>query len=202
MRMRAGTWVVLTVAFSMAFGMRASQGAVLCKKKSGVVVVRDDACRKKETAVALAELGALGPKGDPGEPGPRGPSTGYVTKLQTFVDIPDSSAVTLLSLDVPEGSYVVTARLHGVTITDPDGPPANSYRYDCYLTAGDTTLDDLWPRVGTQAQIESYLTYVGAFTGAGPIVLACSAGNGHPLRAISGIMTAVAVDAVEIQLPQ
>jgi len=48
--------------------------AVLCKKKSGVVVVRP-ACAKKETAVNLSEflsVGQPGPKGDPGTPGATG----------------------------------------------------------------------------------------------------------------------------------
>lgn len=200
--MRGWTWVALPVACVVAFGASESLGAVMCKKKSGVVVIRDDACRKKETAVALAEFGALGPQGAPGETGPRGPSTGYVTSFEDDVDIPENDVVTLLSLDVPPGSYVVTARLHGVTITDPDGAPATSYRYDCYLAAGDTILDDLWPRVGTEADVESYLTYIGGFTGAGPITFYCSAGNQHPLRALSGIMTAVAVDTLESQAPQ
>ena len=40
--------------------------AVICTKKSGVMVVRD-ACKKKETQVNLADFGAVGPKGDPGQ---------------------------------------------------------------------------------------------------------------------------------------
>ena len=48
----------------------ASAGAtVLCAKKSGVVVVRA-ACKKKETPLDLAQLGAVGPKGDPGSKPP------------------------------------------------------------------------------------------------------------------------------------
>jgi hypothetical protein len=190
-----GAVVALAVIGSAGHG----SAAVLCKKKSGVVVIRDDACRKKETAVALAEFGAVGPQG---EVGPRGPSTGYVTRLDTEMNIPETSGVTLMSLDVPDGSYVVTARLHGITLTDPDGAPGNSYRYDCHLKAGDTVLDDLWPRVGTQPGVESYLVYIGGFSGSGPITFRCTAGNGHPLRAISGVMTAVAVDTLVDQSPE
>ena len=50
------------------------RAVVLCAKKSGVVVIRA-ACKKKETPLDLAQLGAVGPKGDPGpqgNPGPKG----------------------------------------------------------------------------------------------------------------------------------
>ena len=53
----------------------AASAAALCQKKSGAVVIRPDACKKKETAVDLSQFGAVGPqgpKGDPGDPGPAG----------------------------------------------------------------------------------------------------------------------------------
>ena len=45
---------------------------VLCKKKSGVVVVRA-ACKAKETAIDIADFGALGPRGADGPVGATGP---------------------------------------------------------------------------------------------------------------------------------
>jgi len=45
---------------------------VLCKKKSGVVVVRA-ACKAKEIAIDIADFGALGPRGTDGAQGPQGP---------------------------------------------------------------------------------------------------------------------------------
>ena len=63
--------VVLVVALVVA--PRADAAPVLCqKKKSGAVVVRDPACKRKETAVDLAQFGALGPKGDKGDKGDQG----------------------------------------------------------------------------------------------------------------------------------
>jgi hypothetical protein len=41
--------------------------AVICKKKSGAVVVRDTACKKKETSLSLADFGAVGPTGPTGQ---------------------------------------------------------------------------------------------------------------------------------------
>ncbi|HXJ33536.1 MAG TPA: hypothetical protein VMS22_05790 [Candidatus Eisenbacteria bacterium] len=43
--------------------------ALLCKKRSGVLVVRE-ACKKKEALLDLSQLGVLGPQGDPGPAGP------------------------------------------------------------------------------------------------------------------------------------
>jgi hypothetical protein len=43
-------------------GLRAAEAAtVLCQKRSGVIVVRDPACKKRETALDLAQFGAAGP---------------------------------------------------------------------------------------------------------------------------------------------
>jgi hypothetical protein len=49
-----------------------AEAALLCQKKSGVVVVRADACRKKETPVDAAALGLVGPAGPAGPSGPAG----------------------------------------------------------------------------------------------------------------------------------
>jgi hypothetical protein len=62
----------------------AASAAALCQKKSGAVVIRPDACRKKETAVDLSQFGATGPKGDKGDPGDPGPAGG--ARLRAHVD--------------------------------------------------------------------------------------------------------------------
>jgi hypothetical protein len=49
----------------------AAAAATLCQTKAGTVVVRA-ACKKKETALNLAQFGALGPKGDTGDRGDKG----------------------------------------------------------------------------------------------------------------------------------
>jgi hypothetical protein len=51
-------------------------------KKSGVVVVRDPACKGKERSIDLAQFGALGPKGDKGDTGNQG-DTGPAGPLVT-----------------------------------------------------------------------------------------------------------------------
>jgi hypothetical protein len=42
--------------------------AVVCKTKKGALVIRDPACRRRETPVNLAEFGAQGPAGPTGDP--------------------------------------------------------------------------------------------------------------------------------------
>jgi hypothetical protein len=49
-----------------------TDAAVLCRRKSGAVLVRDASCKKKETALDLSTFGALGPKGDKGDQGDQG----------------------------------------------------------------------------------------------------------------------------------
>ena len=64
---------VLVVAGVVTVGSAAS-AAVCCKKKSGVLVLRDTACKARESAVSLGEFGLVGPTGPPGIPGIPGQS--------------------------------------------------------------------------------------------------------------------------------
>jgi hypothetical protein len=145
-------------------------------------------------SVSLLIVGATGAAGDTNDPGPIAPSHGYSTEFETYVPLEQTGTKhTLMSLTVPPGSYVVSARLQGTTVTDPDGALGNDYRYDCFLSTSTASLDSWVPRVGRTPHVESYLVYMGAFTGDGPITFSCKAGNGHPLIAQSGRMTAISV---------
>jgi hypothetical protein len=65
---------VLAAATSSMPWVPSAHAAVLCQKRSGVIVVRT-ACKKKETSLDLAQFGAIGPvgpKGDQGDAGPAG----------------------------------------------------------------------------------------------------------------------------------
>jgi hypothetical protein len=72
MKARLSTLLIfLPAAPALTTWTGSAHGAVLCQKRSGVVVVRD-ACKKKEAPLDLAQFGAVGPKGDQGVPGPAG----------------------------------------------------------------------------------------------------------------------------------
>jgi len=62
---------VIAIVAAMAVGSTAlrARGLVVCKKKSGIVFLRD-ACKKKETLVDPVSFGATGPQGPPRSPGP------------------------------------------------------------------------------------------------------------------------------------
>jgi len=67
--MRSGRFAVAWLA-ALAVAGTAVAAPVMCEKKSGVVVVRDPACKKKELVLDLSHFGMIGPKGDKGDPGP------------------------------------------------------------------------------------------------------------------------------------
>ena len=154
-------------------------------------------------AGAAGPAGAQGPPGErgpAGDTGPAGPSTGYSAHQEDVtIPLPEAGTlVELLSIDVPEGSYVVHARLTGENLNDPTAPPPGGtpYRFDCELAVGDTIIDNPTARPSATAGVESYLTFMGTFTGAGAITLTCGAGNSHPLRVNSVAMTAIRVGAI------
>ncbi len=64
--------MVLCGATVVAGAVLTSEAAVLCKKKNGLVAVRDSACAKKETLVDPVSLGLQGPTGATGSQGPTG----------------------------------------------------------------------------------------------------------------------------------
>jgi hypothetical protein len=69
--MRFSRIVLTNLAILVATSV-AAPAAVLCTKKSGVVVMRE-ACKPRETALDPAALGLQGAKGDQGDPGNQGP---------------------------------------------------------------------------------------------------------------------------------
>lgn len=99
---------------------------------------------------------------------------------------------TLMTLAVPAGHYIVIARLQGITGDDGGG---NDFRYDCVLAGAAATIDDPTYRVGETNEQENYLTYQGAYIGAGPITLTCRSANVHTLTALSGSLVAIKVGA-------
>ena len=57
---------VVGVALVIGVAAAPTSAAVLCKGRSGIVVVRPMACKRKESALDLAQFGAVGPPGAPG----------------------------------------------------------------------------------------------------------------------------------------
>ena len=68
--MRGRLVTVALIAVGTVAPTWADAAPVICMKRSGAMVVRDPACKRKETAIDLTQFGAIGPKGDQGDPGP------------------------------------------------------------------------------------------------------------------------------------
>ncbi|WP_148614486.1 hypothetical protein [Nocardioides rubriscoriae] len=161
--------------------------------------VKDGSLRAADlSAAARASLrgrtGAAGPQGEVGPQGPVGPSAAYAAQRTSVLAMPASApGFDVVTVAVPAGSYVVSARLQGRTGTDPD--PGNNYRFDCALLVGEVVADDPTYRVGVEPSVERYRTYqgIGTLEAPGSITLQCSAGNGHDLEALSAQLTATRV---------
>jgi hypothetical protein len=142
-------------------------------------------------------VGPTGSQGPVGPTGPQGQGHGYSTGFTDLNEVTLTSAGethTLMSLSVPAGSYIVTARLQGRTGGDGGG---NSFRYDCTLGGPGGVIDAPIYRVGETNGVENYLTYEGGYTGeAGQITLVCRSANSHTLIAVSGSMVASEVGAL------
>lgn len=144
-----------------------ADGAVICKKKSGVLVQRPGACRGREVELPVSELqglqgpqgtqgpqgppgldGALGPTGPTGATGPRGPSGS--SSARRFrgagnVQLDGTGTVIASITDVPTGVYVI----FGKTVVQHN---AGSFGAQvlCTLRA-EGSMDNALARLGTGA---------------------------------------------------
>ena len=100
------------------------------------LVAQDANCPTQWTGVSWSQTGPPGAQGLQGETGPQGPqgatvppgpSDAFSTEASSFVTLP-LAFTTILSRDVPAGSYVVNAN---VTVTNFSYPP----RIRCQSTA-------------------------------------------------------------------
>jgi hypothetical protein len=64
----------LAVLLAIGFSAIATDAAILCAKKNGLVALRDSTCKKKETQVDPIALGLQGPQGPQGPQGLQGPA--------------------------------------------------------------------------------------------------------------------------------
>lgn len=99
--MRSPATVIAFVSLALALAHTA-EGAVVCARKNGALVLRDVQCRPKEREVSsLSGLrgpqGLPGDQGPPGAQGPVGPLTGYLPAGVTL------EGVYALSVSVGEG---------------------------------------------------------------------------------------------------
>jgi hypothetical protein len=119
---------ILVLAALTWLGTAPSADAELCRKKSGALVLRDDACTKRETAVTADMLGLVGtpgpqgergdrgPKGEPGEDGPPGPSTAPAVRFslqipQANIGTASGNGLAVASMGLAPGRYLVIGKV-------------------------------------------------------------------------------------------
>jgi len=73
--------------------------ATVCKKRSGVLLFRAASCKKKETAVQLADLGVTGPKGDTGTAGADG-ADGSPGGMRAWAHVAANTTTPIAALNV------------------------------------------------------------------------------------------------------
>lgn len=102
MRMRA---IVMTGTVLWAGWMGVADAGTLCTTSKGRVTYRDT-CKKKETAITAAEIGAVGPQGPKGDTGAAGENaTPYWAVVRGDGTLARGSHVT--SAGTAEGAYEV-----------------------------------------------------------------------------------------------
>lgn len=158
----AGLYVV-AIALG-AITARPSDGAVLCKKKSAVVVAREE-CKKSETPVDLAQFGAVGPQGPPGVPGGLvvrdasgaviGPLVGGATNGTVWAA--HTTGLLTVALPVNESGFVENPYL---TSPDLSNVFAASFVYENANCSGTSWLSATNPVVGGMGPSELLLPRV------------------------------------------
>ncbi|MEO5558851.1 MAG: hypothetical protein ABIO49_03715 [Dokdonella sp.] len=121
------------------------------------------------------------------------PGASYDVAFPANTVIGGGAAVLLGSVNVPAGSYVAFVRMQ--VLTDSVAPGTN-FRLDCLLTPNFDSNNDY--RIGTELNVERYVTFQGAFTLANPgtIKVSCRDGNSHADTILSGKLTVLAVGSV------
>jgi hypothetical protein len=113
----------------------------------GLRVPSTGTCRSSETPLSWNQQGVQGPQGAPGAQGPAGAdgTVGWFDSASQYGITPTNGygedwgswhgGSTLSKIDLPAGSFIVTAR--GVAMTD----NSNGARVKCYLRSGSTNFD-------------------------------------------------------------
>ena len=147
--------VVAALLLAMAGNCMA---AVVCKKRSGVLVVRD-ACKRRETQVSMADFGALGPRGPVGADGPQGPQgVAGTSALQLVAHVAADGTLTTRSASsashLGTGSYQVV--FTGADLTQCSAAAAVGF-------GGVSASDQVWFWTIANTQVSGDTVYVSLY---------------------------------------
>jgi hypothetical protein len=154
-------------------------------------------CKATETQRTWNQIGPAGQDGQQGPSGPRGPSDAFsqyreVGDARGPISVP-MSGVTVGTLSLPAGSYVLAASLD-FTNDSPDAGIAY-----CLLLVGDRNAQVLDSEAGHQA-VSQALTVASALSTAGTATLTCkNNGSGGNLSIETFNLNAIAVGTLTFQ---
>jgi hypothetical protein len=187
--------------------LSAEAGAVICQKKSGVLVQRDDACKRKETQLSLEQFqgpeGPQGPQGTPGEQGPQGipgvqgplgPSSARQVSGPPNVPLGSGGTNIATLSNVEAGSYVIYGK---TTVQLTSG--SNGGQVQCTLSAG-TAFDGARTQVGSGAgqvnEVTLAMHLVHTLATTGTVTIDCTRNGSDTVIAFFTNIIALKVDSV------
>ena len=190
MRRTSTLIAVSIVVVGVAAVRHDSAAAVLCKKKSGVMVVRDATCKRKEAPLNLSDFGAVAPIGPPVATAPSNAISGSLLGPVTITTA-TTPGDPIGHLNLPAGKYVISAKgwleNQSASITTDAS---------CTLDAGsdmDEVLVKIEPSGGGAFRAAFALIVTHEFDQAGTAQLSCATGTGVTITANEAVVTAIEI---------
>jgi hypothetical protein len=133
--------------------------------------------------------GPQGPQGATGPAGASGTSTVYSARQDGFMVLPFNAQSTIMSKDVPAGSYVINAKITGVNLSNV------KLTMVCFLGPNvDRTEVRIDSNGGANKQT---IVLQGARTFSGPVTITITCSGGFSDMSVdSGVLTAIKVDTI------
>ena len=163
---------------------------------------KGDACLPSDPACVgpRGDVGLQGPKGDKGDPGapgadgaPGAPGTSdafHANNLFTFSQGISSETVTVISKQVPAGSYVINAKAQLVD------PRADGLNARCVMRAGGALVDDTGTIHVSGSESVAFQGVAANFAG-GMLLVECNESTGTVLSVSKVMLTAINVTTVQ-----
>ena len=170
------TALLLPLVLLAALPPLALGGDVVCQRRSGALVVRQDRCSKHETPVPLA---VAGPPGTPGEPGDPGPPAVYPTVRDAagrFVGVP----AVAYDPDTDGSVWVVIRRMGDLVLNVPLTPQGPRSGGDIYFSGAGCTGTRLVPESDEERFLARVITIgESSYYASGPPTLITAASTAY-----------------------
>jgi hypothetical protein len=187
-----------------------AEGAVICRKKSGVLLQRETACKGKEVELPLSDLqgpegaqglpgeqgdqGIQGTQGPTGATGPIGPSSGRRVDGTPNAPIDNLGTTIATMSDIAPGAYVILGKMNLQLVSG-----TNAGQVECGMVAGssaDFVRTQIGSGAGQLAEVALALHLVHTFESTGSATISCTKSGSDGVISFFSAITAVAVGTV------